>query len=26
MIRWRLYGYTWWMNAWHIDDIVVTGY
>jgi hypothetical protein len=25
MIRWRLYGYTWWMNAWHIDDIVVTG-
>ena len=26
MIRWRLYGYTWWMNAWHIDDIVVTGF
>jgi hypothetical protein len=26
MIRWRLYGYTWWMNAWHIDDIVVAGY
>jgi hypothetical protein len=25
MIRWRLYGYTWWMNAWHIDDIMVTG-
>jgi len=25
MIRWRLYGYTWWMNAWHIDDIIVTG-
>jgi len=25
MIRWRLYGYTWWMNAWHIDDILVTG-
>jgi len=26
MIRWRLYGYTWWMNAWHVDDIVVIGY
>jgi hypothetical protein len=24
-ICWRLYGYTWWMDYWTIDDILVTG-
>jgi hypothetical protein len=26
MIRWRIYGYTYMMNEWDIDNVVLTGY
>jgi hypothetical protein len=26
MVRWRVWGYTYWMGVWTIDDVVLTGY